>query len=82
MVGGLVVQGGVPSSITTIPPVTPPPTPAEGAPSPDPNTSVGGAHQRLGPFWMEEPRWFWVVATITFLLGVALFLVAVGFDRP
>jgi hypothetical protein len=31
---------------------------------------------------MEEPRWFWVVATITFLLGVALFLVAVGFDRP
>jgi hypothetical protein len=31
---------------------------------------------------MEEPRWFWLLACITFLLGLVLFLVAVGFDRP
>lgn len=52
-------------------------------PSPeDPNLSVAGARQRKGPFWMEEPRWFWLLACITFLLGLVLFLVAVGFDRP
>ncbi|MGA7171994.1 MAG: hypothetical protein WCB86_06325 [Candidatus Dormiibacterota bacterium] len=59
-----------------------PPSPAEGGPSRDPNTSVAGAHQRRGPFWMEEPHWFWVLAVAIFLLGAALFLVAVGFDRP
>jgi len=31
---------------------------------------------------MEEPHWFWVLAVAIFLLGAALFLVAVGFDRP
>ena len=69
-------------SSPTIPQVTAPQSPAEGEPSRDPNTSVAGAHQRRGPFWMEEPHWFWVLAVAIFLLGAALFLVAVGFDRP
>jgi hypothetical protein len=43
---------------------------------------VGGARQRRGPFWIDEPRWYWVLAGLTFLLGAALFLLAVGFDRP
>lgn len=62
--------------------MTTPSPPAKGAFSPDPNSSVGGARQRKGPFWMEEPHWFWALAAITFLLGLALFLLAVGFDRP
>lgn len=60
--------------------MTPPPSPTEG--SEDPNSSVGGARQRWGPFWIEEPRWFWALASLTFLLGLVLFLLAVGFDRP
>lgn len=48
----------------------------------DPNRCVAGARQRRGPFWIEEPSWFWAVAAATFLLGLVLFLVAVGFDRP
>lgn len=48
----------------------------------DPNLSVAGARQRKGPFWLEEPSWFWILASITFVAGLALFLVAVGFDRP
>ncbi|MGC2191533.1 MAG: hypothetical protein WA751_04295 [Candidatus Dormiibacterota bacterium] len=51
-------------------------------PGDDPNRSIAGARQRRGPFWVEEPGWFWVLASLTFLLGLALFLVAVGFDRP
>lgn len=51
-------------------------------PADDPNLSVAGARQRRGPFWLEEPRWFWVLALLTFLLGLSLFLVALGFDRP
>lgn len=62
--------------------MTVPPSPAEGGASPDPNRSVGGAHQRKGPFWLEEPHWFWALAGFTFLLGLVLFLVAMGFDRP
>lgn len=58
------------------------PQPTEGQSSQDPNVSVGGARQRRGPFWLEEPRWYWGLATVTFLLGLALFLLAVGFDRP
>jgi hypothetical protein len=48
----------------------------------DPNLSVAGARQRRGPFWMEEPRWFWMLAAVVFALGLVLFLLAVGFDRP
>ncbi|MGH7640418.1 MAG: hypothetical protein ACREOL_05860 [Candidatus Dormibacteria bacterium] len=51
-------------------------------PESDPNRSIGGAHQRRAGFWLEEPRWFWLAATLTFALGLALFLLAVGFDRP
>jgi len=54
----------------------------EPAPAEDPNLCVGGARQRRGPFWIDEPRWYWVLAGLTFLLGAALFLLAVGFDRP
>ncbi len=50
--------------------------------SDDPNASVAGARQRKGPFWLEEPAWFRLVAIGTLVLGLALFLVAVGFDRP
>jgi hypothetical protein len=60
--------------------VTPPYAPGDGAQ--DPNSSAGGAHQRWGPFWIEEPRWFWALAGLTFVLGLILFLLAVGFDRP
>jgi hypothetical protein len=31
---------------------------------------------------MEEPRWFWMLAAVVFALGLVLFLLAVGFDRP
>jgi hypothetical protein len=48
----------------------------------DPNLSIAGARQRKGPFWIEEPRWFWAAAALVFGLGVLLFLVALGFDRP
>ncbi|MGC1184600.1 MAG: hypothetical protein WBA31_05530 [Candidatus Dormiibacterota bacterium] len=52
------------------------------APADDPNLSIAGARQRRGPFWMEEPRWFWLLSLLVFGLGLVLFLVAVGFDRP
>ncbi|MGB6772144.1 MAG: hypothetical protein WBF51_09120 [Candidatus Dormiibacterota bacterium] len=48
----------------------------------DPNSSVAGARQRWGPFWIDEPRWYWALAILTLLVGLALFLLAVGFDRP
>ncbi len=48
----------------------------------DPNRTVGGARQRLGPFWIDEPRWFWVVEGVTLLLAIALFALAIGFDHP
>ncbi|MGH7611871.1 MAG: hypothetical protein ACREN4_07620 [Candidatus Dormibacteria bacterium] len=51
-------------------------------PGSDPNRVERGARQRLGRFWLEEPHWFWAVAGLTFLAGLALFLLAVGFDRP
>ncbi|MGH7609984.1 MAG: hypothetical protein ACREOD_08660 [Candidatus Dormibacteria bacterium] len=56
-----------------------PPSPDPGA---DPNRTQGGARQRRGPFWLEEPGWFWALAALTFAAGAILFLVAVGFDRP
>ncbi|HVC23592.1 MAG TPA: hypothetical protein VNH82_09245 [Candidatus Dormibacteraeota bacterium] len=58
------------------------PPPPDSQRWPDPNLSTGGARQRKGPFWIDEPGWYWVLATLIFLLGAALFLVAVGFDRP
>ncbi len=48
----------------------------------DPNRSVDGARQRWGRFWIEEPRWYWALALAIFLLGLLVFLLAVGFDRP
>lgn len=51
-------------------------------PADDPNLSVAGARQRRGPFWMEEPHWFWLLSLLVFGAGLVLFLVAVGFDRP
>jgi len=43
---------------------------------------VAGARQRWGPFWIDEPRWYWGLAILTVLVGLVLFLLAVGFDRP
>ncbi|HEY6538808.1 MAG TPA: hypothetical protein VI138_07215 [Candidatus Dormibacteraeota bacterium] len=51
-------------------------------PGDDPNLSVDGARQRRGPFWIEEPRWFWALTALVLVLGLALFLIAVAFDRP
>lgn len=82
MVGAVSQLIAPPRSVVTIAAVTAPPSPAERTPPPDPNRAVGGANQRKGPFWMEEPRWFWALASFTFLLGLILFLIAVGFDRP
>ncbi|MGH7642628.1 MAG: hypothetical protein ACRENX_06380 [Candidatus Dormibacteria bacterium] len=50
--------------------------------SPDQNRSVGGARQRKGPFWLEEPGWFWAIAILVLVMGLGFFLVAVGFDPP
>lgn len=57
---------------------------AEGAPGDqeDPNRTSGGARQRLGPFWIDEPHWFWAVEALTLLLAIVLFALAVGFDHP
>lgn len=66
--------------VPTIEPVTPPASPTRD--SQDPNASVAGARQRWGPFWIEEPRWYWALAILTLLVGLLLFLLAVGFDRP
>jgi hypothetical protein len=60
--------------------VTPPASPTQD--SQDPNSSVAGARQRWGPFWIDEPRWYWALAILTFLVGLILFLLAVGFDHP
>lgn len=40
------------------------------------------AGRRRGPFWIDEPSWFWALAGLALLLGLVLFLVAVGFDPP
>lgn len=66
--------------VPTIEPVIPPASPTQD--SQDPNSSVAGARQRWGPFWIDEPRWYWALAILTFLVGLVLFLLAVGFDRP
>ncbi|NNM97128.1 MAG: hypothetical protein HKL89_05935 [Candidatus Dormibacteraeota bacterium] len=48
----------------------------------DPNRSGRGARQRVGPFWIDEPHWFWAVEALTLLLAIVLFAVALGFDHP
>ncbi|MHB1526335.1 MAG: hypothetical protein ACYDEA_11035 [Candidatus Dormibacteria bacterium] len=48
----------------------------------DPNRTVRGARQRFGPFWIDEPRWFWVVEGVTLLLAITLLALAIGFDHP
>lgn len=48
----------------------------------DPNRTAHGARRRQGPFWIDEPSWFWVVWAVVVLLGVALFALAVSFDHP
>lgn len=41
-----------------------------------------GARQRVGPFWIDEPHWFWAVEALTLLVAIALFALAIGFDHP
>ncbi len=48
----------------------------------DPNRTAHGARRRQGPFWIDEPSWFWVVWAVVVLLGVALFALAMSFDHP
>jgi len=48
----------------------------------DPNSSRHGARQRIGPFWIDEPHWFWAAEALILLLAIALFAVALGFDHP
>jgi hypothetical protein len=48
----------------------------------DPNRTVGGARQRVGPFWIEEPRWYWLLFALILLVAIALFGLALGFDHP
>ncbi len=67
----------------------PPPLPTiravsapEPSPAEDPNRTYAGARQRLGPFWIEEPAWFWAVAIAVFLVGLGLFVLAVFSDLP
>lgn len=56
------------------------PRPATGAS--DHNRTVNGARQRVGPFWIDEPSWYWLVWTATLLVAVGLFILAIWFDRP
>ncbi|MHB1501466.1 MAG: hypothetical protein ACYCYK_09950 [Candidatus Dormibacteria bacterium] len=51
-------------------------------PSEEPNRTVRGARQRRGPFWIDEPSWFWVAWLAVVILGVALFALALSFDHP
>jgi hypothetical protein len=48
----------------------------------DPNRSAHGARRRRGPFWIDEPSWFWVTWAVLVILGVALFALAMSFDHP
>lgn len=48
----------------------------------DPNSSEGGARQRLGPFWLEEPSWYWLLAGLVIAVGVAAFALLLVFDHP
>lgn len=48
----------------------------------DQNRTVQGARQRIGPFWIDEPFWYWVAWAATLLVAVGLFLLAIWFDRP
>ncbi len=41
-----------------------------------------GARQRRGPFWIDEPSWFWVTWVAVVILAVALFALALSFDHP
>lgn len=48
----------------------------------DPNSSEGGARQRWGPFWLEEPSWYWLLAGLVTAVGVAAFALLLVFDHP
>lgn len=53
--------------------------PADGKRTPRPASSPG---RRVGPFWIEEPFWYWLAWGLTLALAVALLLLALGFDHP
>ncbi len=48
----------------------------------DPNSSTRGARQRWGPFWIEEPSWYWVVAALTLAAGLGALALLLVFDHP
>ena len=62
------------------------PEPAEAGPAASvtraPNRVVGGAFQRVGGFWIEEPRWFWALWAAVLLLAVAVLALALMGDPP
>lgn len=48
----------------------------------DPNTTRAGARQRWGPFWIEEPSWYWWASAAVLLVAVVLFALLLAFDHP
>ena len=48
----------------------------------DPNRVVGGARQRVGGFWIEEPRWFWALWVGVLALAVVVLALALMGDPP
>jgi hypothetical protein len=48
----------------------------------DPNSSTGGARQRWGPFWIEEPAWYWLVAACTLVVALGALALLLAFDHP
>ena len=55
---------------------------AQPPPREDPNSSTGGARQRWGPFWIEEPSWYWLVAACTMAVGLGALALLLVFDHP
>ena len=58
-----------------------PAPPADHRPD-DPNRTQAGARRRVGPFWVEEPWWFWVAALAVLLLGALALTLAILGDPP
>ncbi|HVA22007.1 MAG TPA: hypothetical protein VNN74_07930 [Candidatus Micrarchaeia archaeon] len=48
----------------------------------DPNQSRGGRYRRVGPFWIEEPAWFWALSALVLLLGALALTLAILHDPP
>ena len=48
----------------------------------DPNRSRGGRNRRVGPFWIEEPAWFWAAAVLILLIGALALALAILGDPP